>query len=504
MGRKSKIDLLKEDFDQLRDPIIGEKRILNSLKKEEKNINKYLSPIYNLSGMDEDVYPSQGMLFTPYDYLDYESVQMLPKNTIVKTLRLRRYFLELFNHPYRISFLKETEKKGFTPPPKVKANMFDKALESDLSLSIGDIGIQVTGADKPRSSRSVRYAQGPFVKLGKQARSIFMGSASPDVWNSSLAVATMAASHSLVTTPRNGVLSDIKRQADLLSESFVILENLAEKMLKDRVDRDFVLNHWKNNVGAAIEANPKKVLQRTQALYNAGVRTFRIYSPEPGTGPIDTLKLIRKEYKDSVEIFVGQIVDVVQAKLAEEHGADGIVIGIGGGGRCITGVRSGSVIDWPILLWQLRGEINIPIITEGGASDNVATTLLLGSSGISVSRVVAGGTIESPSGALFCVDKKGKMFKPYGGEASARTKYLDGKLLPFEIPSFVEGETRKAEIGYLRHALPTLTYNLHLLTEDAILAMVFRNVESLSQLHSLDPSPLRQNTSSGAFQQSTH
>ena len=117
---------------------------------------------------------------------------------------------------------------------------------------------------------------------------------------------------------------------------------------------------------------------------------------------------------------------------------------------------------------------------------------------------MSGGTIESPGGALYCMDKKGRLFKPYGGEASARTKYLDGKLLPFQIPSFVEGETTKAEKSYVKYVYPTLTYNLHILNEDAILALVFRNVESIHELQNLEPSPLRQNTSFGSLQQHTH
>ena len=72
--------------------------------------------------------------------------------------------------------------------------------------------------------------------------------------------------------------------------------------------------------------------------------------------------MIRKKFGREIEIIAGQVVDVSQAVAAQEVGADGIVIGIGGGGRCITGVRSGSVIDWPELVWGLRGEINIPII----------------------------------------------------------------------------------------------------------------------------------------------
>ena len=214
--------------------------------------------------------------------------------------------------------------------------------------------------------------------------------------------------------------------------------------------------------------------------------------------------LLRKKYKNKIEIFTGQIVDIKQAKQAQEAGVNGIFVGIGGGGRCTTGMRSGSVIDWPELVWNLRGEIKIPVIVEGGASDHVAVTLLLGASGIGVSRIVAGGTIESPGGALFCASDSGRLFKPYGGEASARTKFVDGKVLPFDIPSFIEGETAKAEMSYVKHVLPTLTYNLHLLIEDAILAMVFRNVETIVDLHSINPSPIKQSTSFDLFQRSPH
>ena len=117
---------------------------------------------------------------------------------------------------------------------------------------------------------------------------------------------------------------------------------------------------------------------------------------------------------------------------------------------------------------------------------------------------VAGGTIESPGGCLFCSDGNGRLYKPYGGEASARTKFVDGKILPFNIPSFVEGETTKAQMSYIKYVYPTLTYNLHLLIEDAILAMVFRNVDNIWQLQSINPSPLRQITPYGNYQRQTH
>jgi hypothetical protein len=314
----------------------------------------------------------------------------------------------------------------------------------------------------------------------------------------------MAASHCLTAIPRNGILYDIKRQALVAKETFDWIDAIADEILVGRKDKQKLVKYWKGNVVGTVEGKPESALKRAKELYKAGVRSFRVYSPEPGSGPVATVKALRKKYHDGIEIFTGQIVDVDQAKKAEAAGADGIFVGIGGGGRCVTGLRSGSLVDWPELLWKLRGQINIPVIVEGGASDHVAISLLLGASGIGVSRVVSGGTIESPGGALFCATKEGKLFKPYGGEASARTKFLDLKLLPFDTASFVEGETTKAEMNYVKHSAPTLTYNLHLLLEDAVLALVFRGAEDLYELHTINPSPIKRITGAGDFQKNTH
>lgn len=494
----------EEDFKLLRDPQKGRERIEKKLAELEKDRSKYFEEWYAFSKENGDVYPNQGLLTTPYDYLDYHSFQMLPQEKVIQTLRLRWYFLELFNHPYRMHFLRKTNKSKFIAPTEIESNTFDDAIKTGLSLSVGDLGASVVGSNKGRTSRTERYAEGPFVKLGKSARMIFVGSASPDVWNSSSAIATMAASHCLATVPRNGILIDIKRQTDLAKETFFKLKGLKDILLKERSDKNEVYGYWKKNVGGVLEASSKKALPRAAALFKAGVRVFRVYSPEPGTEIIKTTKLLRKEFGKSIEIFTGQIIDVNQAKRVEEAEADAIFVGIGGGGRCITGVRSGSVIDWPMLVWNLRGKVSLPIVVEGGASDHIAVALLLGASGISTSRVIAGGTIESPGGMLYCSDKKGKLFKPYGGEASARTKYLENKVLPFDIPSFVEGETSKAKLNYVKHALPTLTYNLHLLNEDAILSMVFRNVSTIDQLHAINPSPLKRGTGFDLIQRNTH
>lgn len=505
MATKNKpLDKFAKDYEDLMDPIKGKKRIKDLLEDKEQNHHEYLEKWYAISKEAKFVYPSQGLLQTPFDYLDIKSMSLLPQEQLIETLRMRRFFLELFNHPLRMEHLKTVNSKPFSAPPKVSSKAVESLKNSGTALSIGDIGSTIEGSQKERVSRKARYASGPFIKLGKQARSIFVSSASPDVWNSAPAIATMAASHCLAGVPRNGLTSSLERQTDLAKEVFEWLDDMAGEILTGRKDKQEVLNMWRANVCGTLETNANKVMARAQALFDVGVRSFRIYSPEPGTGALETVKVLRKEFGDTIEIWAGQVVDVKQAKDLEAAGADGIFVGIGGGGRCITGVRSGLAIDWPELVFDLRGEINIPIIAEGGASDHIAVSLLLGASGISVSRIVSGGTIESPGGILYCVDSNARMFKPYGGEASARTKYLDGKLLPFDIPSFVEGEVTKAEMNYIKHVRPTLTYNLHSLNEDSILALVFRGASDIAELQSLNPSPLRLISTSGDFQRNTH
>jgi hypothetical protein len=503
MTKKSKQTTLPP-FSSFRDVETWETFISNKLAPFEEDIACYLKFWYKESRDNFEAYPSQGMLITPFDFLPVVQKAMLEPEQMVRILRVRQYFLELFNHPDRIKALLDTQKSPFVAPKKVNCPAIDTLEEKGSAISIGDLGMSVVGDERPRVSRSERLANGPFVKLGKQARSLFVGSAMPDIYGSVSALSTMAQSHCLVGVPRNGPFNSIQRQVDLVCETWNALQESKVLLGRSKADHKLLLELWKKNIMGVLEAEPKNGLKRAKALYEVGVRTFRIYSPEPGMGAMLTTKLLRKELGPEVELFVGQVVSVNQAKQLEAVGADGLYIGIGGGGRCITGVRSGSVIDWPELLWKLRGETSLPVIVEGGASDHIATTLALGASGIGVSRVVGGGTIESPGGMRYCIDESGQFFKPYGGEASARTKYLDGKMLPFGLPSFVEGETTRADMTYLPYGVPTIPFNIFNLIEDSILSLVFRTVQTVQEYQSLDPSPIRAKTARGNKQQGTH
>lgn len=479
-----------------------EEYVVQKLHPQEKNLSQYLSFWLQESGDETSAYPSQGLLQTPFDFLPFKTTTLLSSETMIHILRVRQYLLEIFNHPERIKELEKVDAQPFTAPPKIQSTAMEYPMRKGLSLSILDLGVQVTGASRSRVGRADRLRFGPFVKLGRHTRSLLVGSAMPDIYGSVSALSTMAQLHCLVGIPRNSVFQDVQRQADLVTETIKALNN--SPVLLGRKDKKKLLNLWKRNLMGVVETEKDKAVKRASALYEAGVRTFRVYSPEPGVAVWETVTALRQNLGQDIEIFAGQVVDTEQAKQLQDAGADGLYIGIGGGGRCITGVRSGSVIDWPQLLWSLRGEITIPVIVEGGASDHIATTLALGASGIGVSRIAGGGTIESPGGMRFCVDDKGALYKPYGGEASARTKYLDKHMLAFDLPSFVEGETRKADMSYTQYNVPTIAYNIYSLTEDIILSFVFRAVKNLAELQAIDPSPLRRKTIVGELIQKTH
>ncbi|HEX7018232.1 MAG TPA: IMP dehydrogenase [Patescibacteria group bacterium] len=448
-------------------------------------------------------YPSQGLISTCYDAHGYQNceVERVADGLLEQTLHAWVYYLELFNHPDRVEALRRISKSTFVPParPRKAHPVFEAARKNRHAIAISELALTVQGSDKVRTKRTERFKNGPFVKIGRQARSIFFGSANPDIWGSVPAVASMAQAHCLAGIPRDGFFTDPYRQVDFAVKVFEWLEKSPVLEGRTAADVKFLLDNWRHNVVGVLEAQPEKALKRVQLLYEVGVRTFRIYSPEPGTGALVTLKKIREYQKkakwEPVEIFVGQIVDLAQARALERAGATGLYIGIGGGGRCITGKRSGVAIDWPSLVWELRGKTKLPLIIEGGASDYIPQTLALGASGIGVTRSVGGATIESPGGLLYFKDPhKQRLFKPYRGEASAGMKFMGGRSGPFGIIPYVEGEATITWIEYGRDNTPTILQKLYLLMGDAVLGMVFQNVSSIRELQQIGLTSLQKVT----------
>jgi len=489
-------------FKHLLDADHGERFLHRIFKPYEKKRRILFQPWYHQTGGAGEVYPSQGLLLTPFDYLNFVGKTLLPEDELWETLRVRTYVLEIFNHPDRIKAIQAASKQAFVPPPRTTSRVMEKALRDDFFLSVRDLGLVIIGSDGHRIARRQLLQHGPFLKIGKSARIPFSGGAMPDIFGAPAALATMAACHALACIPRNGAFSDINRQTDLAQAAWDWLET--EPMLQDRADKSTLLKLWRKNFVGVVEPDIKQGLKRAQKLFDVGIRAFRVYSPEPGRDAESTVRELRRMFGPEIEIFAGQVTSLVQAQRLQKVGADGLYVGVGGGGRCTTAAKSDSAVDWPELVWQLRGEIDLPILVEGGASDHIGITLALGASCIGTTRMAGGGTIESPGGLLYLVNQNNQWFKPYGGEASARTKYQDGKMMACHIPAFVEGETTMAFKSYIPHIRPTLAQNMLFSVEELILSLVFRGCQTVSEFQALDPNPLRRITYWGNFQQHSH
>ncbi len=460
----------------------------------------------------QTAYPSQGLQKTPYDNgSDNIKTETLNGEFFEHIIHAWVYYLELFNHEDRLEELFHTSAKEFHAPQKKFKMLFFIARLMERAIAVNELALHVRGSEKHRTKRTERFRTGPFVKLGRHPRSIFVGSANPDIWGSAPAIASMIQAQCLCGIPRDGFFNEIQQQVDLVKKVFEWLEKSPVLVGKTEEEKQKLLEYWKHNAMGVLEADPKKALERADALYEAGVRTFRIYSPEPGTGPLETLTVLRQKEKQNhwepIEIFVGQVVDVQQAAALEKAGADGLYVGIGGGGRCTTGKRSGAPINWPQLVWKMRGKVHIPIIIEGGASDNIAQSIAVGATGIGVTRAAGGGTVESPGGYRYFVkviNDVRKLYKYYRGEASAGMKAMGGRIGPFDVVPYVEGESTEVFMEFGRGDLPTILQKLYLLFGDAILAMVFQNVDSIEELQNVGADSLRQVTPAELELRNTH
>lgn len=441
---------------------------------------------------------SQGLVFTGYEGegIHKPAVWDMPADAVEQTILAWLYYLDLFNHPERLVALFKQSESAFLAPGSSQNQIFSQALSRRQAINIADLKLEAGGTDKKRRSRTKLHATGPFVsyqhQVGEggraQARNLLVGGANPDIFGSAMAIATLAQTHSLVALPRDGFFSRVSNQVGLAHEVFAWLERSPVFVGKTSEEQAKLLEFYQHNVVGVLEANPQKVLIRAQALYEAGIRTFRIYSPEPGSDALDTLQMIRAWQKadglEPIEVFVGQVIDATQAIALQNAGADALYVGIGGGGRCITGVVGGLTINWPQLVWELRGKLDIPIIVEGGANDYINETVAVGASGIGAVGKF-GGTIETPGGIQFFIDNNGEIFKYYGGETSDRMRAMAGRHAPFGAMLNTEGETTRKEYRNGNANLPTMLQVLHQMQQGIVAGMVFQNVGSIYEMQTI-------------------
>jgi IMP dehydrogenase len=134
---------------------------------------------------------------------------------------------------------------------------------------------------------------------------------------------------------------------------------------------------------------------------------------------INAVKQIKTEFKNEIELIVGNIATSEAAKDFLSLGVNGLKVGIGPGSICTTrvvtgvGVPQASAVDW---VYKVSKDTDIPIIADGGIknSGDIVKALALGASSIMIGNLFA-RTKEAPGKII---EKNGKIYKYYRGEAS--------------------------------------------------------------------------------------
>lgn len=424
---------------------------------------------------DERVRPfhvDQNLHITPFDNTEGMRIDIVPDHIIETWRNLHEYNLGLTNHPARIMAMKAVEERGFQPPqPLDENNIVEKTFREGSILQLSDLGHNVdmryldedslaswntmSPAEKQQRideleqdsqvHRSEQFALGLPVMLGKQARSFFGGAAMPDINGSVMSLATQAMMHMRVDIPEVGYFSDPYRGATLAKAVFEYMDNHPILENYSPEDQEWLKNHWRKNVFGALEVGTDKALRRAEILAKAGVKSFRIYGHTQGGDVIRTTRAMRQQYHHA-DLAASQITDLQIAFAVWNEGADSIITGVGSGGRCTTADQAQSIPAnalFPIL--ARKHGFGIPIIAEGGAIDEPVIAALIGLSGVNGSGSIGGGTLESPGGAIY-LQKDGKYYKPYGGEASPRTKWLSERTFPTGLPYFPEGDQTFKEL----------------------------------------------------------
>jgi IMP dehydrogenase len=159
--------------------------------------------------------------------------------------------------------------------------------------------------------------------------------------------------------------------------------------------------------------------ERVEALVTAGVDAIVIDTAHAHSkGVIDTVKNIRKKYKD-IDIVVGNIATAEAAIALYKAGADAVKVGIGPGSICTTRVVAGVGVPQLTAVMNVASALkkyNVPIIADGGIrySGDIVKALAAGAYSVMLGSLFA-GTEESPGDTIIY---EGRKFKAYRGMGS--------------------------------------------------------------------------------------
>ncbi len=160
---------------------------------------------------------------------------------------------------------------------------------------------------------------------------------------------------------------------------------------------------------------------------------------------LDTVRRLRDELPDSVDVVAGNIATAAAAQALTEAGADGIKVGMGPGSICTTRVVAGTGMPQFTAIRQSCSVAEIPVVADGGIrfSGDIVKALAAGADSVMVGNLLA-GTDESPGETILY---QGRTFKSYRGMGSigamsgetADRYYQGGRPRSKMVPEGIEG-----------------------------------------------------------------
>jgi IMP dehydrogenase len=171
-------------------------------------------------------------------------------------------------------------------------------------------------------------------------------------------------------------------------------------------------------VGAAVGIR-ESYMDRARALADAGADVLVV---DVAHGHSDwVLEVVRKLKKElsQVDVIAGNVATPEGTRDLIAAGADAVKVGIGSGSICITRVVTGAGVPQLTAVMECAeaaGELDVPIIADGGIrnSGDITKALAAGASSVMIGSMLA-GTDESPG---VTVMRNGRKYKLHRGMAS--------------------------------------------------------------------------------------
>lgn len=242
-----------------------------------------------------------------------------------------------------------------------------------------------------------------------------------------------------------------------LLQGLITVKDIQKKKEYPNAAKD---EHGRLIVGAAVGVT-KDSLDRANALVDAHADVLVVDTAHGhSSGVISTVKLIKKELGDRVQVVAGNVATARAVQELIDAGVDAVKVGIGPGSICTTRVIAGVGVPQITAIMQCAevcAKHNVPLIADGGVKQtgDIAKAIVAGADCVMLGNMLA-GTEESPGDMIFMDGRAYKVYRAMGSvsamkQGSADRYFQEGqkdvkKLVPEGIEGRVPYKGRLADV----------------------------------------------------------